>query len=195
MPRGSRPGSGASLPRAKAQAKKFTSGGKKGKDGRRLAYSTRDLTAAMTLASRIQSIPKGNARKKVDLFTSGALKSMQFAPRGHGYYDAFVQTPDSAVMAVSVGPCAVIKGRSSDVIAGGPPISNTEYSGNSTLIFFNPGSSDNVIAHVYSIKVSEGENNITAGKCYLFIYIYIYIYIYISLHATHPPFAPPVFCP
>lgn len=132
----------------------------------RAAQSARDKLAAKNRAEMLQvaalrSIPKGAPRKKTEMFTRGALRTNQFAPRGHGYYDAFAQSPDSAVVSATTGPATVITGYSSDTIAGGPvvtgnyPLGDTgitaPYSGNAVLIAFNPGSSDNRVAEAYRV--------------------------------------------
>ena len=115
----------------------------------------------MQMNAQLRSIPEGPAFKKTALFTQGALKSMQFAPRGHGYYDAFVQQPDSAVVSVSCGPATIIKGHSSDSMSGhtfttcnhAHPVTGTvmPYTGNARLIIFNPGASDHIIAKEYYV--------------------------------------------
>jgi len=128
------------------------------------------MNLSMRSTATVKSIPTGPPKKKAQLFTSGALKTPQFAPRGHGYYDAFVQTPDSVMVSATTGPCTVIDGYSSDAVPGGLQVSGTyqyqgetadgagallsaTHSGNESLIFFNPGSSDDVVAHVYKLGI------------------------------------------
>jgi len=119
----------------------------------------------MRTTANLRSIPKGPALKKADMFSRGGLKSMQFAPRGHGYYDAFVMTPDSACVSATTGPATCVSGFSSDVVPGGSNVTgsydvasssgvtiSTTYMGNASLVIFNPGSSDNVIARIYKVK-------------------------------------------
>lgn len=139
----------------------------------RAAQSARDKALhlqALRAGASLKSIPKGNPQKKQDLFTRGALRTPQFAPRGHGYYDAFAMTPDSACVSATTGPATVISGYSSDTIAGGPNVSgnyavagtggtlSTSHTGNAILILFNPGSSNDVIAKVMSLTAGTGGN-------------------------------------
>jgi len=75
-------------------------------------------------------------------------------------------TPDSACVSATTGPATVITGYSSDTIAGRPNVTgtytlsedanspSTYHTGNASLILFNPGSSDRVIARVYSLDVA-----------------------------------------
>lgn len=133
----------------------------------RQAQSARDRAAhrrSMQFTANLRSIPKGPPQKKGAQFTRGALKTPQFAPRGHGYYDAFAQTPDSAVVSATTGPATVISGYSSDTVPGGPNVTGTytlgtgltspPYTGNATLIMFNPGSSDDVIGKIHRLGVN-----------------------------------------
>lgn len=137
----------------------------------RNAQSARDKSAhqaalrAMRATANLQSIPRGPPQKKESLFTRGALKTPQFAPRGHGYYDAFVQKPDSVVVSATTGPATVISGYSSDTIAGSGSVTGTytlagglsgTYTGNATLVVFNPGSSDNVLGKAYKVVTASG---------------------------------------
>lgn len=144
----------------------------------RKQQSARDKAAAAAAQARmrgnaqLRSIPRGPPKKKAELFTQGALKSVQLAPRGHGYYDAFAMRPETACVSATTGPATVITGHSSDTIPGranvdgaydyaayggdGTSITQSKnYSGNSTLIAFNPGSSDNVVAKVYHLRHSN----------------------------------------
>lgn len=112
----------------------------------------------------LSSIPRGPAKTKEELFTKGALKSFQFAPRGHGYYDAFVQKPDSATVAMTTGPATVVTGHTTHTVIGGSMISGTfddystegsatpsNYYGNATLVLINPGSSDKNVGITHTI--------------------------------------------
>lgn len=153
---------------------------------KRLAQSQRDKQLARAAAAQIanrgarqranaqmRSIPKGPPKKKQELFSQGALKSMQFAPRGHGYYDAFANLPNTACVAATTGPATVIQGHSSDTILGSSTVTGTyanlevnasnatapSHSGNSTLIAFNPGSSDDVIAVQYFLEQTTHSGN------------------------------------
>lgn len=134
----------------------------------RRAQSQRDKYAhSLRLqAAGLASIPKGPARKKQELFTQGALKSFQFAPRGHGYYDAFVQKPETAAVSATTGPATVITGYSSDAIPAVAPQTGTysltadhtvqtSHTGSSTLVLFNPGASGDVVGEILTLKASD----------------------------------------
>jgi len=135
----------------------------------RQAQSARDKKAHQLrlAAASIASIPKGPALKKHQLFAQGALKSFQFAPRGHGYYDAFVQKPDTACVTATTGPATVITGYSSDTISAADPVTGTypsttngitvplEHTGSATLVIFNPGSSGHVVGEILSLGLSS----------------------------------------
>lgn len=140
----------------------------------RQAQSLRDKQAhSMRLrAAAIASIPKGPPKKKQELFTQGALKSFQFAPRGHGYYDAFVQKPETASVSATTGPATVITGYSSDTITALAPVTGnytiagsggltTSHTGNATLILFNPGASGDVVGEIISLQ-SDANNTLSA---------------------------------
>lgn len=144
----------------------------------RLAQSQRDKAANRQrqralqnrLTAQMRSIPKGPAKKKEELFTQGALKSFQFAPRGHGYYDAYANRPDTATVAATTGPATIVTGHSSDTIQGYstvtgvyataalpfvegvPDVAAPSHTGNATLVVFNPGSSDDVVAQVHMLE-------------------------------------------
>jgi len=127
------------------------------------------LLGQLLLGAGLRSIPKGPPKKKQELFTSGALKSTQFAPRGHGYYDAYVQRPESATVSATTGPATVVCGYSTDTVAGSAPLTGTwttlasggievtsSHTGNSTLIEFNPGSSDSIVGRIHTLVSSGG---------------------------------------
>jgi len=137
----------------------------------RRRQSQRDKMLGQMIAnSGLASIPKGPSMKKEQMFRQGALKSFQFAPRGHGYYDAFANKPDTATVSVTTGPATVIMGHSSDTIPGiamqnglyqphgeasleNPPANHT---GNATLVLFNPSASDSQVACQYSLSIATG---------------------------------------
>lgn len=119
----------------------------------------------------MRSIPK-QLQSQQNLFTKGAMKNFQFAPRGHGYYDAFVQTPETAVVSSTVGPATLVSGYSSDTIIGNAMVTGSHtltaggtanHTGNSTLVVFNPGSSDHTIAHVFQIA-QDGPNLVVSEQ-------------------------------
>lgn len=136
----------------------------------RLAQSQRDKAANRQRqrafqnrqTAQMRSIPKGLPKKKAELFTQGALKSFQFAPRGHGYYDAYVNRPETASVAATTGPATVVTGHSSDTISGYSTVKGNyeaaagtlSHAGNATLVAFNPGSSDDVVAIVYKVGLA-----------------------------------------
>lgn len=138
----------------------------------RQAQSKRDKAAHRAMMNRMtaqmRSIPKGAPKKKTELFSQGALKSFQFAPRGHGYYDAFANRPETAVVAATTGPATIVTGHSCDVVAGYGSTVGTyathefaasdagapSHTGNATLVVFNPGASDDSIACVYKLGLA-----------------------------------------
>jgi hypothetical protein len=146
------------------------------RDKRIAAKQKEDLRVA-----GMRSIPRGPPRKKAELFTQGALKSFQFAPRGHGYYDAFAQRPDDAVVSATTGPATCVCGNSVDVITGevsktgtytyrmpmGPSdslaMSGTHTSNGTKLIVFNPSSSDSRVATTYTLNENGGVLNVLAA--------------------------------
>lgn len=102
--------------------------------------------------AEIRSIPRRQETKvPTKQLLPQALRSMQFAPRGHGYYDAYTNTVDTAMLSVSVGPCTVIEGFGRTTVVGWGPFgapgalssnlsADTSASvDNSCLIMFNPG--------------------------------------------------------
>jgi len=150
-----------------AQQRRMQSQRDKAANRRRLQAMQHRLTA------EVRSIPKGPAKKKTELFSQGALKSFQFAPRGHGYYDAYANRPDTATVAATTGPATIVTGHSSDTIAGYTTITGTyttvstagvvtsattagapSHTGNATLVVFNPGSSDDVVAKVFKLGLA-----------------------------------------
>lgn len=153
----------------------------------RRRQSSRDkaLNAAAAVAlrgnARLRSIPRGPPKKKAELFAQGALKSLQFAPRGHGYYDAFVMKPETACVNATTGPATVVTGYSTETIAGRKSVDGTinvptyqsdgtsvmlakPYSGNATLIAFNPGSSGNIVGKIYHIEYTNPATASTPGS-------------------------------
>lgn len=112
---------------------------------RRREQSRRDRLLA---GAQLRSIPK-RKEPKVPLkqLLPQALRSMQFAPRGHGFYDAYSNSVDSAMLSVSVGPCTVVEGFGRTTVIGwgpfGEPGAGVQAGGgapdNSVLIMFNPG--------------------------------------------------------
>lgn len=140
---------------------------------RRAQQSLRDRAISQMNAQNalLASIPRGPPKTKQELFTTGALRTVQFAPRGHGYYDAFVQTPDSAVVAATTGPATIIKGNTSDTVSGGqflphgttfqldPSNSNGSQipvTTNAMIYMFNPGSSDSQVAKSFALEIVNG---------------------------------------
>jgi hypothetical protein len=123
----------------------------------------------LLIGAALRSIPTGPPKTKQELFTSGALKSVQFAPRGHGYYDAYVQKPETATVSATTGPATTVGGYSTETIPGYATVTGTwdaigptgtatpnTHTGNATLLEFNPGSSDFVVGRVHTLTSTDG---------------------------------------
>jgi hypothetical protein len=103
---------------------------------------------------------------------------MVFAPRGQGYYDAFIQQPDSAILSAAVGPVTAVSGAGRESIPARLPASTTagefmftrpgitfgvQNAGdqidvsrdNSTMILLNPGASGDVVGWICHPVVSS----------------------------------------
>lgn len=104
--------------------------------------------------AQVRSIPRRQAVKvPTKQLLPQALRSMQFAPRGHGFYDAYSNKVDTAMLTVSVGPCTPIEGYNRTTVVGWGPHgapgevpANIDLSGNaglstdnSVILVFNPG--------------------------------------------------------
>lgn len=143
----------------------------------------------MSMAA-MKSIPRGpvGGHSREVMFRS-ALRNIQFAPRGHGYYDAFSNPCEHVILSASVGPATCIKGCSTDVISGSARVQgayksmvgmepNPEHatdatkvefrvktedaqfnSTNKKLIIFNPGSSDTNYGVVIGFRYSGPATN------------------------------------
>lgn len=160
--------------RGRAPARNLRAAGEGGQLTRILGPPRRNnATRSMLMNAAIKSIPRGpgGGFGREQLFRSSA-RNFQFAPRGHGYYDAFSNPCEHVILSASVGPATCIKGCSTDVVAGttrvqgaynsyvgmepnpdaatnasAPPMRvKTEpvtfTTTNKKLIIFNPGSSD-----------------------------------------------------
>lgn len=126
------------------------------------------LKTAMQQQATVKSIPRTVAPKAQRL--QGALTNLALAPRGHGYYDAFVNAPEATILANAVGPVTPLQGIGRALVAGTgnfdfsvpdvpvraevEALVNTTVTTNSKLIIFNPGSSDDVVAWI--LKPSAG---------------------------------------
>lgn len=144
----------------------------------------RQLNAALRANAQLRSIPR-QVQSKQTMATRGNPATMfQFAPRGHGHYDAFVQQPESLVLAAQVGPCTPCEGFGRYVFKGSVGVDGLKYdrvtgvrtsnspitvpgvppeptiTSNSMLFVFNAGSSDMTIARAYSLvpEVIKDEN-------------------------------------
>lgn len=140
-----------------------------------VARLRRQVAQMMATNALLKSIPK-TILPKEERFKQGAGTNLRFAARGHGYYDAFVQQAHSIVLASQVGPCTAIEAHCRATIPGrmaldlskhyfipgaGPgnelnagvmiPLPAQDYS---TLIVFNPGSSDSQVGAIYSLDTS-----------------------------------------
>lgn len=90
-----------------------------------------------------------------------ARPTVQFAPRGHGYYDAFANRPDAAATAVAIGPCTQVSGTGFKAVTAAPAVTGqipmksgtqpeviaygSPVTLSSKLIMFNPGASDSAV--------------------------------------------------
>jgi len=147
-------------------------------NGQRRAVNARRrrLAAELRANAALRSIPRSLPSQETQ-FTKGALRTNAFAPRGLGYYDAFAQHPDATVLASGVGPCTPIEAYAHHVMVGKQAITGSyihsyaaqirddkkvESAGlirnlpddgdNSSLVIMNPGSSDDIIAAIYTLK-------------------------------------------
>jgi len=77
--------------------------------GRRLAAAPRRRNPfpAMAQAALVQGLGRMKLTS-AEMYRGGARSNAQFAPRGHGYYDAFTQSLNTVVLASSVGPVTPI---------------------------------------------------------------------------------------
>lgn len=118
---------------------------------------------AMNHTAGMKSIPR-TVPTKVQRYTQGGLSNLTIAPRGHGYYDAFVNAPEATILANSVGPVTPLQGIGRALVsgtgnqsfsvpdvpirAGVDALLYSTVTTNSRLIVFNPGSSDDVVAWI-----------------------------------------------
>lgn len=127
----------------------------------------------------MRSIPRQIAPKPERFQRGLPGTSHTVAPRGLGYYDAFVCQPDALVMASQVGPCTPIEGFTRVNVVGGSGITDLSYpsisgsttlttsglTDNSILFVFNPGSSDAEVARIYRLR-EDAANAGTAEVVY-----------------------------
>lgn len=121
----------------------------------------------------LRSIQRGSQKKEA-MFQGGSIRPMSFAPRGQGYYDAFVMRPEAALVSLATGPSTPIMGFKHTLLNGRaglidahvpvaqvpifPQLSATPdgspglITDNSTLIVLNVGSSDMTIGRVYNLQ-------------------------------------------
>lgn len=140
-----------------------------------VANLRRQVSQMMAVNSLLKSIPKAILPKE-ERFKQGASTNLRFAARGHGYYDAFVQQAQSMVLASQVGPCTAIEAHCRATIPGRTALDlNKQYNipglgpGNdqntavmlnlpaqdySTLIVFNPGSSDSQVGTILTLDTT-----------------------------------------
>jgi len=114
--------------------------------------------------AKIRSIPR-NILPRLERFVQGLPSTTNtVAVRGQGYYDAFVQHPETLVLASQVGPCTPVEGFTRYNIIGSGGVTDATYyanatvtttvSDNTTLFVFNPGSSTDVVAKAYSLTAN-----------------------------------------
>jgi len=127
---------------------------------RRQAQSQKDkraYAASLTKAAKLPSIREGLGPLKKDALFQGAVRGQQLAPRGLGYYNAFKNKPDNAILSQAVGPATMIEGYTRELIPGRTPgfhngglvLDPSAHLDNSTLIVFNGGSSDDKVAMIF----------------------------------------------
>jgi len=149
-----------------------------GNSGNRNGRNLRARASALRFNAGLQSIPKA-AFTRSQRYTQGALRNTQFAPRGLGYYDAFLQVPDSAILSAAVGPVTPVSGTGRETIPSRLPQASqgtfsfnrdTTSSGlidisrdNSTIILLNPGASGDVVGWICHpvVSASGGTMSIT----------------------------------
>lgn len=119
----------------------------------------------------MRSIPKVIMSKEDRYHRGAPSTSHTFAPRGHGYYDAFVNQPDSLCLASQVGPCTPVEGFTRVNLLGTAGVTNATYTiqssdqltvtaqvtDNTSLLIFNPGASDMVVAQHIRL-IADGAN-------------------------------------
>lgn len=113
------------------------------------------------IAAQMKSIPRGPSvgHGNQDMFRA-ALRSSQFAPRGHGYYDAFANKCENVLLGAAVGPATCIHGASLTTVPSSARVTGTynyvvggatgtkTLTTNKKLVIFNPGASDSVLGIV-----------------------------------------------
>jgi len=145
---------------------------------RRRAVNSR---AALRANARLV-FPTGPTPPKALRFAAGATSNFALAPRGQGLYDAFACKPDHAILSQAVGPVTCVEAYARHVVTGSELLDGLEYyigqhfgqgpngemsntqagvayhppvHGNSTLIAFNPGSSNDVVAKIFKLKKDD----------------------------------------
>jgi hypothetical protein len=142
---------------------------------------------------RQAALVKGLSRmnfSSADMFKGGAIRAGRFAPRGSGYYDAFTQPVNNAVLANSVGPVTPIAGHARLPIPGdvgfidiaptnaagdpatyplnsNPALTAPMPATNSRMIVFNCGSSDSHVGFLMYPTV-EGVVHVESLVCSAF---------------------------
>jgi len=143
-----------------------------GQNGNTAGRRRRAQRRQLAQNANLRSIPRAIA-PKLERFARGTpTTSHHFAPRGQGYYDAFACLPDALVMASQVGPCTPIEGFTRVSVTGGAGVNNLSYEAvtgqsslmrhgltdNTSLIVFNPGSSDATVCRIYKLKTGTNGN-------------------------------------
>jgi len=129
-------------------------------------------TISQMIQAQMKSIPRGPAagQDTVAMYRA-ALRSAQFAPRGHGYYDAFNNRCEHVLLGAAVGPATCIHGVTLTTIPSTPKRTgsyeygsgevalNATLTTNKKLVIFNPSSSDNTLGVVISFDNDPNDSS------------------------------------
>lgn len=118
----------------------------------------------------VRSIPRQIVSKPQRYSRGTPSVSHTFAERGHGYYDAFLHQPEAIVLGSQVGPCTPIEGYTLFNLRGEGGVSDLEYNAvtgnafsaaptgvtdNTSLLVFNPGSSNKRVCQIYRLSADS----------------------------------------
>lgn len=123
--------------------------------------NAKSMTAGQMIAFNDQ-LPRKPGTEKIarDVqYRSNPTNRLQVAPSGQGYYDAFVQSPDSAVTMMSVGYATGLKGMARVTTpalpanhTGATPVSGID---NGMLIILQGTGNDPVVGRMYHKQISS----------------------------------------